>query len=342
MINNNTDIVIIGAGPIGIFTIFEAGMLGMSCHVIESQDSIGGQCQYLYADKPIYDIPAYPEITAKELINKLAQQVKPFNPTYHCGRVACEIDKQQDGKFHVIMDNGKHIKCSAIVIAAGCGAFEPHKPQAEGLEQFEGKCVHYMVKDKNHFLNKKVMIVGGGDSAVDWAIDLINIAKKIYVVHRRKKFRCHPKSEETLYNLSKEGKIEMLIPYQLHSLFGESSTLQQINLQTLSDESTLLSLKADEILILFGLKNDLNHIKNWDLEIENKKIVVDKTHYRTNIPGIYAIGDIATYPGKLKLILTGFAEAATTCHDIYKLLFPNKALNFEYSTNKGISIIGES
>ena len=332
---DTTDIVIIGAGPIGIFTIFQAGMLNMSCHVIEAREVIGGQCKYLYADKPIYDIPGYPMITAADLIDKLQEQAQPFNPIYHCGRLAMQIDKREDDKFQVTMDNGAIIVCTAIIVAGGCGAFEPNKPLVENLEEFEGKGIHYMVSNKKYFSNKNIAIAGGGDAAVDWAIALVDIAKKIYLIHRRNKFRCHAKSEQDLYKLATENKIDMLIPYQLHSVDGQNNTLQSVTVKTLSGDDSQV-LEIDDLLVFFGLQMYLGPIAHWGLTLHNKKLEVQQVNYRTNREGIYAIGDIAHYPGKLKLILSGFAEAATACHDIYKLVFPDNILHFEYSTNKSI------
>ncbi|MBQ4875110.1 MAG: NAD(P)/FAD-dependent oxidoreductase [Rickettsiaceae bacterium H1] len=330
-----TDIVIIGGGPIGIFTVFEAGMLEMSCHLIESQESIGGQCKYLYPEKPIYDIPAYPVITAEELIDKLTRQIQPFKPVFHCKRTAYEVTKQENDMFHVKLDSGEVIECRAVIIAGGCGSFEPNKPMVNNLADFEANNIHYMVENKARFAKKDIVIAGGGDSAVDWAISLVDIARKIHVVHRRNKFRCHPKSEQDLYRLAKTGKINTVIPYQLFSVEGENGNLKKVIVKTLSgDESKII--KADELLIFFGLKTNLEYITEWGLEIENKRITVNNNNYVTDIPGIYAIGDIANYPGKLKLILTGFAEAAAACYDIRKSMFPEKAFNFEYSTNKRI------
>ncbi len=329
--NNTTDIVIIGAGPVGIFAIFQAGMLNMSCHVIETREEIGGQCKYLYPNKPIYDIPGYPMITAIDLIEQLKIQAKPFKPVYHCGRLATEINKREDKKFQVTMDNGKVIICTAIIVAGGCGAFEPNKPLVTNLDQFDN--IHYMVDDPQDFANKNVAIAGGGDSAVDWSIVLANIAKKVYFVHRRNKLRCHAKSEEELHQLAQQGKVEMVIPYQLDAVNGSGRQLQSLTVKTLSGDS-IRELEIDALLVFFGLQMYLGPIANWGLKLHNKKIMVEKSNYATNIEGIYAIGDMADYPGKLKLILSGFAEAATVCHDIYKLVFPNEILHFEYSTNK--------
>ncbi len=330
---HNTDTVIIGGGPIGIFAAFETGMLDMSCHIIEMQSLVGGQCRYLYPEKPIYDIPGYPVISGEELVNKLKMQAAPFKPRYHCGRLASCIKKLKNKKFIVALDNGEEIECYAVIIAGGCGVFEHNKPMVENIEQFEKKHVHYIIDNKDIFSGKNILIAGGGDSAVDWAIVLADIAKKVYVVHRRNKFRCHPRSEKILYDLARKGLIEMLIPYQLFSLSGEGEILQKVILKTLSGDQ-LKELQIDDLLIFFGLKSSLGPILDWGFVIENKKIIVNNENFCSNQEGIYAVGDIADYPGKLKLIVTGFAEVAAACHHIRKNVFSDKVFNFEYSTNK--------
>lgn len=329
------DIVIIGGGPIGIFAIFEAGMLDMSCCLIESQDSIGGQCKYLYPEKPIYDIPAYPVISAEELIEKLKEQADGFKPVYRCGIAAYKITQIENNKFHVELENGEIVESKAVIISGGCGSFEPNKPIVENIDSVAKEHIHYCVESKAYFANKKVVIAGGGDSAVDWAVSLNDIAYKIYLVHRREKFRCHPSNIKKLYDLVEQGKVEMVIPYQLSSVVGKEGKLEKVVVKTISSDNTK-DLIAEELLILFGLKSTLGHIENWGLVIENRKILVHQSNCVTNIPGIYAIGDIASYQGKLKLILTGFAEAATACYDIRMNVFADKVFNFEYSTNKGL------
>ncbi len=329
----NTDVVIIGGGPVGVFAIFEAGMLDMSCHLVESQKAIGGQCKYLYPEKPIYDIPGYPKISAEGLIDKLKEQSERFNPFYHLGRTAVRVEKKAENDFDVTLDNGHVIACKAVIISGGCGAFEPNKPMVRNLTDFEGENVHYMVSSRADFDGKDIVIAGGGDSAVDWAISLADVARKIYVVHRRAKFRCHPQSQEELYKLSETDKVEMLIPYQLSSLEGKEGRLESVLVKEVGCDNTK-SIDADELLIFFGLRNDLGPIIDWGLSIENKRVLVNQRNCMSNISGIYAIGDVASYEGKLKLILTGFAEAAAACHDIRQSIFADTAFNFEYSTNK--------
>lgn len=332
---HSTDIVIIGAGPVGLFAIFEAGMLKMQCHVIDSLDFIGGQCRALYPEKPIYDIPAHPEIAAEDLILNLEKQAAPFNPVYHLNQSADKLVKTDNG-WEVTTSKGEIISCKAIIIAAGCGAFGPNRPPLDGIETYEGKSVFYMVKKKEDFRGKKIVIAGGGDSAVDWAIALHNIAEKVYVVHRRPKFRCAPDSQEKLTKLAEEGKIELVIPYQLSALSGNSGMLNSVEVKTLDGEER--KLEADILLPFFGLSMELGPILEWGLEIENSRIAVDRSTMQTSIEGIFAIGDIIDYKGKLKLILNGFAEAATACHAARNFIYPGQEFHFEYSTTQGVPL----
>jgi thioredoxin reductase (NADPH) len=329
-----TDIVIIGAGPVGLFAVFEAGMLKMRAHVVDTLDMAGGQCAALYPEKPIYDIPAYPSILASELIDKLSEQCAPFHPTYHLGQQVTAIAKTTDG-FTVTTSTGTKIDCKAVIIAAGCGAFGPNRPPMDGLEQYEGKSIFYLVNKREAFRGKKVVIAGGGDSAVDWAISLSELTEKLYVIHRRPKFRCAPESAAQLQRLADAGKIELIIPYQLDSLEGKDGQLTSVIVATLEGEKR--ALPADILLPFFGLAMELGPIADWGLNLTHNHITVTPSTCETSTPGIFAIGDIATYEGKLKLILSGFAEAAQTAHAAYKLVHPNEALHFEYSTSKGIS-----
>ncbi len=330
---HSTDIVIIGAGPVGLFTIFEAGMLKMKCHVIDSLDFIGGQCAALYPEKPIYDIPGHPAILAEDLIKNLEKQYSPFKPVFHLGQNATAL-KKDGNEWLVTTSKNITIRTKAIIIAAGCGAFGPNRPPMEGLEEFENKSIFYMVRKKEDFRDKKIVIAGGGDSAVDWAIDLCGIAKHIYLVHRRPKFRCAPESQDKLNKLSAEGKIEMVIPYQLDSLKGNGGKLDAVVVSTLEGEKK--ELQADILLPFFGLAMELGPIAEWGLNLHNKNIEVDKITMQTNVEGIFAVGDIITYPNKLKLILNGFAEAATACHSARKVVYPNEEFHFEYSTTQGV------
>ena len=330
-----TDIVIVGAGPAGLFSIFEAGMLKMKCHVIDTLETIGGQCVALYPEKPIYDIPAHPKVLASELIELLEAQAEPFHPTYHLNQQVQKIDKKDDGSFVVETSKNIKIECKAIIIAAGCGAFGPNRPPLANIEQFEGNSIFYSVRNKKEFTGKKVVIAGGGDSAVDWAISLAEITQKIYVVHRRDKFRCAPESADKMKKLEAEGKIEMVIPFQLEGLEGNDSKLSHVIVKDF--DNNIKKIEADYLLPFFGLAMELGPIANWGLNLHKNHIEVDRATMQTSQKGIYAVGDIATYSHKLKLILTGFAESASACHDIFKIAFPDQIYQFEYSTSKGIS-----
>ena len=330
-----TDIVIVGAGPSGLFSVFEAGMLKMKCHIIDTLEIIGGQCTALYPEKPIYDIPAHPKVLASELIELLEAQAEPFHPVYHLNQQVQKIDEKNDGSFVVETSKNVKIECKAIIIAGGCGAFGPNRPPLENIEKFEGSSIFYSVRNKKEFVDKKVVIAGGGDSAVDWAISLAEIAQKIYVVHRRDKFRCAPESADKMKKLEAQGKIEMVIPFQLEGLEGNDSKLSHVIVKDF--DNNIKKIEADYLLPFFGLAMELGPIANWGLNLNKHHIEVDRGTMQTSIKGIYAVGDIATYPHKLKLILTGFAECASACHDIFKLVFPDQVYHFEYSTSKGIS-----
>lgn len=330
----STDIAIIGAGPAGLFSVFEAGMLKMQCHVIDALDGIGGQCTALYPEKPIYDIPAHPSIDAAELIAKLEEQAAPFAPVYHLGQRVNGLKKTDNDTFLLTTSKNITIEAKAVLIAAGCGAFGPNRPPLENLESYEGKSVFYMVGRREEFRGKHVVIAGGGDSAVDWALSLAQIAAKVSVVHRRPKFKCAPESAAKLEKLAQEGVIDLVIPYQLDSLSGNDGILEAVHVKDL--DGNIKTLQADILLPFFGLAMELGPINDWGLNLEKHHIVVDPATLSTSIPGIYAIGDIVTYPGKLKLILNGFAEAAMAAYAIYPRVHPEQALHFEYSTTKGI------
>ncbi|RYE06551.1 MAG: NAD(P)/FAD-dependent oxidoreductase [Rickettsiaceae bacterium] len=328
-----TDVTIIGAGPIGIFSIFQAGMLGMKSQVIDALPNIGGQCTALYPEKPIYDIPAYPEIKAGALIENLIKQAAPFTPTYHLGQQVIKFS--QDGnELKVVLSNGLEIVSKIVIIAAGCGAFGPKKPPLEGIEAFENISIFYAIQNMDKFADCKLMIAGGGDSAVDWAISLSKITQKLYLVHRRDNFKAAPESQRQLDNLSKSGKIELIKGYQLSKLIGEQGKLKQVVVSNLKKENRVVDV--DFLLPFFGLSQDLGPISNWGLNVKSHHILVNQPNYHTNISGVYAVGDIATYEGKLKLILSGFSEAASALHHAYDRVFEGKTLHFEHSTTKGI------
>ncbi|PIR33403.1 MAG: ferredoxin--NADP(+) reductase [Alphaproteobacteria bacterium CG11_big_fil_rev_8_21_14_0_20_44_7] len=330
--NFETDVVIIGAGPVGLFAVFECGMMKMNCHVVDTLDFIGGQCTALYPEKPIYDIPAHPQISAEQLIKNLEQQAAPFNPVYHLGQQVVSFSESGDDII-VRTSTGNEITCKAVIIAAGCGAFGPNRPPLADIESYEGKSVFYMVGRKEDFRNKKVVIAGGGDSAVDWALSLADIAEKLYVVHRRDKFRCAPDSSEKLHQLADSGAIELVIPYQLDSLEGRNGELSAVNVKTL--DGNLRAIEADILLPFFGLAMELGPIADWGLSLDKNLIEVEQNTMQTSHPKIFAVGDIASYNNKLKLILSGFAEAATAAHSAYPLVH-NQAYHFEYSTTSGV------
>lgn len=331
---HTTDVVIIGAGPVGLFAIFECGMMRMKCHVVDTLDRAGGQCSALYPEKPIYDIPGYPRIAAQELIDKLTEQASPFNPAYHLGHQVTAVKPVEDNRWRVLLSNGTMIHAKVIIIAAGAGAFGPHRPPLAHLEMYEGKSVFYHVKTREDFRDKRIVIAGGGDSAVDWAISLAEVASKVMVVHRRPKFRAAPESEARLHALAQQGLVDLVIPYQLDRLEGHEGALEKVIVKTLEGEEK--SLAADCLLPFFGLSMNLGPIAEWGLNLERHHIVVDPASCATNVPGIFAIGDIATYPHKLKLILSGFAEAAQAAHAARALVYPGEVWHFEYSTTQGV------
>ena len=328
-----TDVVIVGAGPTGLFAAFKCGTLGMKCHIVDSLEHIGGQCVALYPEKPIYDIPSHPVISAKELIERLEMQARPFAPVYHLNQTVKTLKQKDNNHYEARTSTGTVIECKAVIIAVGAGAFSPNRPKIDNLESYEGKSVFYTIQNRDDFNEKTLVITGGGDSAVDWAISLANIAKKIYFVHRRDKFRATPASVEKLEALVNTGKIEKIIPYQLHGLTGDDGFLKTVELINL--DGIKKTLEADILLPFFGLAPQLGTITEWGLHIDNHQIPVNPSTQQTNLTGVFAIGDIATYPHKLKLILTGFSEAAMAAHAIYPLVFPGKELHFVYSTMKG-------
>ncbi len=335
MRNYKTDVAIIGAGPVGLFAVFECGMMKMDCHVIDALSEVGGQCTALYPEKPIYDIPAHPEILAGDLIKNLEKQIAPFNPTYHLGQNVVAITPTEDNRWDIMTSGNVKINAKAIIIAAGVGAFGPNRPPLDDIEAFESKSVFYFVKSREQFRDKKIVIAGGGDSAIDWALSLSELAKKVYVVHRRPKFRAAPDSVEKLENLAKNGNVvEMVIPYQLSGLKGQDGQLEQVMVKTLKGEEK--ALDADTLLPFFGLSMNLGPISEWGLSLDNSHIKVKPTTNETSAAGVFAIGDVATYENKQKLILTGFAEAAAAAHKIRQMVYPDEVFHFEYSTTKGV------
>jgi len=305
----------------------------MRCHILDSLAQPGGQCMELYPKKPIYDIPAYPEIIAGDLIKKLLEQIKPFNPSYSLGETALTLDKLKDGSFRITTDKGTEISTKIIAIAGGLGTFIPRKPKIPNLSQYEDNGVLYMIKDPNQFKDKTVIIAGGGDSALDWSIYLSEIAKKVILIHRRNEFRGANESVSSVQKLKNSGKIKVITPAQITSLNG-SNKLESV---VLNQDGNELTINTDFFIPLFGLIPKLGPIKDWGLEIENNAIKVNNSFdYQTNIEGIYAIGDVNTYPGKLKLILSGFHEAAVMCHSAYSRLNPDKKPSIKYTTVSGV------
>ena len=331
--SHSTDVVIIGAGPVGLFAIFELGMLKIRAHVVDTLPALGGQCSALYPEKPIYDIPGFPSIDGQDLIRNLEAQAAPFAPHYHLDQQVMKLEKQNGG-WRVETSNGTVIDCKAVIIAAGCGAFGPNRPPLPGIEQYEGTSVHYMVKSREAFRDKTLVIAGGGDSAVDWANSLGEIARKIYMVHRRDKFRAMPESVDKMHALVGAGTIEMVVPFQLESLAGSEGQLRAVGLKSM--DGAVREVEADHLLAFFGLSMELGPIAQWGLDLQGSHIAVAAGTAATSAPGIFAIGDIAAYPHKLKLILCGFAEAAQAAHAIRDIVYPGTAYHFEYSTSRGV------
>ncbi len=379
-----TDVAIIGAGPVGLFAVFELGMLKISSVVIDTLPAVGGQCSALYPEKPIYDIPGFPAIAAQDLIRHLEQQAAPFAPQYVLGQQVVAVARLEktgasekpsplagegldggatycappsthtpsphplpqgerdspaaasaDGLWQLTTDKGTIIHAKAIILAAGCGAFGPNRPPLAGIERYEGTHVHYMVARREDFRGAEIVIAGGGDSAVDWAVSLAEVAKKIYVVHRRDKFRAAPEMVDQMHALAAHGTVEMVVPYQLEGLEGNGATLTGVTVQSM--DGALRTLPAQHLLAFFGLSMELGPIASWGLNLEASHVAVTPGTMETSIPAIFAIGDIATYAHKLKLILCGFAEAAHAAHRIRDIIYPNTAYHFEYSTSKGVA-----
>jgi len=331
-----TDILIIGAGPTGLFAVFEAGLLQLKCHLIDALAQAGGQCSEIYPKKPIYDIPGYPEVLAGDLVDNLMEQIKPFQPGFTLGERAETIEKLDDGSFIVTTNKGTKHHAPVVAIAGGLGSFEPRKPLLEHLEKYEDSGVAYMIKEPEIYRDKKVLIAGGGDSALDWSIFLADVAKEVTLVHRRNEFRGALDSVEKVQQLKNEGKINLITPAEVVALKGEDQ-LEKVTVKniTTSEET---DVEVDNFIPLFGLSPKLGPIANWGLEIEKNAIKVDNTYdYQTNIPGIYAIGDVNTYPGKLKLILCGFHEATLMCQSAYQKIFPDKKYVMKYTTVGGVT-----
>lgn len=328
-----TDILIIGAGPTGLFTVFEAGLLKLKCHLIDALPQPGGQCSEIYPKKPIYDIPAYPEILAGDLTDKLMEQCKQFEPGFTLGERADTIEKQEDGSFIVTTNKGTKHKAPVVAIAGGLGSFEPRKPLIDNIADYEDKGVEYMIKEPEMYRNKRVVIAGGGDSALDWSIFLADVASEVTLIHRRNEFRGHLDSVEKVQELKSAGKINLITPAEVVGLEGEGK-LESV---TIKQEAKVFKKECDHFVPLFGLSPKLGPIADWGLEIEKNAIKVNNAlDYQTNIPGIFAIGDVNTYPGKLKLILCGFHEATLMCQAAYQIINPGKRYVLKYTTVAGV------
>ncbi len=329
-----TDILIIGAGPVGLFTVFEAGLLKMRCHLVDVLPQVGGQLSEIYPKKPIYDIPGYPSVLAGDLVTNLMKQIEPFQPTFTLGERAETIEKiESENKFLLKTNKGTTIKSSTIAIAGGLGCFEPRKPPIDNIDQFEDKGVSYFIKEPEDFRGQKVVLAGGGDSALDWTVFLADVASEVTLVHRRTEFRGAPDSVEKVMELAASGRVKLLTNSQVTGL-GGNGRLTELTIE--QDEKGSFSLETDHFIPLFGLTPKLGPIADWGLNLDKGAITVDTFDYSTNVPGIFAIGDINTYPGKLKLILCGFHEATLMCQSAFKIVNPGKKLSFKYTTVTGI------
>jgi thioredoxin reductase (NADPH) len=337
----NTDIIIIGAGPVGLFTVFEAGLLKLKCHLIDALPEPGGQCIEIYPKKPIYDIPGFPSVLGYELVENLMEQIRPFNPGFTLGEPAVDIKKDDDDQFIVTTKQGTKHRAPVVAIAGGLGVFTPRRPPIPNLKEFENNGINYIIKDPELFKDKNIVISGGGDSALDWALYFANdYSKNVTLVHRSQQFRAHNDSVQKAMDMASNGKINLLLDSEVTGISG-NGILESVKI-TSKSENDSVEIKCDNWLPLFGLTPKLGPIANWGLEIEKNAIKVDNSDdYSTNIPGIYAIGDVNTYKGKLKLILCGFHEAAIMAQSAFKRIHPNKKNILKYTTVTGISGFGE-
>ena len=328
-----TDLLIIGAGPVGLFTVFEAGLLKLHCHLIDVLPQPGGQLTEVYPKKPIYDIPGFPSVLASELIDNLMEQIKPFKPEFTLGEKAEKLEKLEDGKFLLTSNKGTQIKAPVIVIAAGLGCFEPKRPPIANILDYEDKGIDYMVRDPEKYRGKKVVISGGGDSALDWTIFLADVASQVVMVHRRDSFRGHLDSVQKVVDLAAAGRIKLITEAEVDGVSGDGH-LTHI---TKKNSGETFEVDTDNWLPLYGLSPFLGPITEWGLNLDSKSIVVDTFDYSTNVPGIYAVGDINEYPGKLKLILCGFHEATLMVQSAFAKVYPDKKKQFKYTTVAGVN-----
>ena len=325
-----TDVVIVGAGPVGLFAVFELGLLDLKAHLIDILDKPGGQCAELYPEKPIYDIPGWPVISGGELTEKLMQQIAPFDPVFHFNRMVEQVERREDGGFRVVTDEGEEFRCKVVVIAAGGGSFQPKRPPIRGVEAFEGKSVFYAVRRMADFAAKRLMIVGGGDSALDWTLNLHPIAERVTLVHRRPEFRGAPDSAKKVRALAEAGGIDLLIG-QVAALEGEDGMLSAATVRLVEGGEKRVEISC--MLPFFGLTMKLGPVANWGVDLRDNLIPVDTEKFETSQPGIFAIGDINWYPGKLKLILSGFHEAALMAQAAKRIVHPEEKVVFQYTTS---------
>ena len=324
-----TDCLIVGAGPVGLFAVFELGILGLSCEVVDNLDKIGGQCAELYPDKPIYDIPALPECTGLSLIENLQKQIKPFNTSFHLNERIDQISNEGD-LWIIKTSANKVFETPNIFIAGGVGSFEPRKPPIESVSMFEVKGIEYSIPNKDYYAGKKIVIFGGGDSALDWTVELSKIASHITLVHRRDEFKAAQHTVSLMEGLVKEGKVDLITNHQISDVSGDT----RIKKAVIKDKSDVTQeIDCDEILIFYGLKMELGPINDWGLNLNEKQISVNTENFETNLPGVFAIGDISYYPGKLKLILSGFHEAALASQKAFVRAKPDETLTFRYTTS---------
>ncbi|MDE2379439.1 NAD(P)/FAD-dependent oxidoreductase [Bradyrhizobium sp.] len=325
-----TDVLIIGGGPCGLFAVFELGLLDMKAHIVDILDKVGGQCAELYPEKPIYDIPGIPQVSGQGLTDALMEQIKPFHPTFHLGEMVEKVEKIGNPGFRVTTDAGKVFECKVLVIAAGGGSFQPKRPPVPGIEAYEGTSVHYAVRKMETFRDKNVLIVGGGDSALDWTLNLHPLAKRITLVHRRDDFRAAPHSVEQMRALVAAGKMDLRIG-QVTVLDGADGKLAGATVK--GNDNSVTQVACDAMLPFFGLTMKLGPVANWGIALENNLVPVETSAFETNVPGVFAIGDINTYPGKIKLILCGFHEGALMAQKAHRYVYPEKRLVFQYTTS---------
>ena len=324
-----TDVVIVGAGPVGLFAVFELGLLDLKCHLLDILDRPGGQCAELYPEKPIYDIPGFPVITGQELTENLLKQVAPFGPEFHYNRMVVSLKKQDDGRFRLLDDEGQAYVCPVVVVAAGGGSFQPKRPPVPDIEAFEGTSVFYAVRRMEDFRDQDVMIVGGGDSALDWVLNLAPLVRSLTLVHRRDNFRAAPASVGQMKELVAQGKMRFVLG-QMKELHGADGQLTSVSVRTADGEETI---PVTRLLPFFGLTMKLGPVADWGLELNDNLIAVDTEKFESSVPGVFAIGDINHYPGKLKLILSGFHEAALMAQAAKKIISPDERLVFQYTTS---------